>query len=246
MGSVAPVNRPTSVMRISASAILDRIASSTGAPRTSIAATISSTELELGQARDKRVHGLPHAGVLCGEPGAGAVGEKGVAVRFARKAEVRPRQKVQARERVGRNLADAFALLLFMDEQSLAESAAGENVHMLLERHLIVARQRAQQGRRGRIHVLGHHGRKARLAEIGQPASAGVRHELGETARFVAVFEEFVADVRIVRVAQIGRLGPKNSAPGRFSRRVLLQKRQHFTGAGDALAQRAMRPDVQP
>ena len=117
---------------------------------------------------------------------------------------------MQPLERIRHNLADAFAFPLFMNEQGLAEGPAGENIHVLFERHLIVARERAQQGRRGRIHVLGHHRRKRRLAEIGQSAPPGARHEFGETARLVAVFEELVADVGIIRVTQIVRLGAEN------------------------------------
>ena len=42
----------------------------------------------------------------------------------------------------------------------------------------------------------------------------------------------------------MSRLGAENRAPGRLRRRVLFEERQHLAGAGDALAQRPLLPDV--
>jgi hypothetical protein len=44
----------------------------------------------------------------------------------------------------------------------------------------------------------------------------GVPHEFGETARFVAVLEEFVADIRIVHPFELRCLLTKNMTPNTF------------------------------
>ena len=81
-----------------------------------------------------------------------------------------------------------------MSSVCLLEGPAGENVHVLFERDLIVSRKRAQQRRRGRIYVLGIDG-KACLAEIGEAASPRAGHKFGETARLITVFEKFMAEI---------------------------------------------------